>query len=62
MNELQRLDPPRRVRVGDDHVVVATHKGSVILPLNVQGARRVVRITDVHYCPEFGKAKLLSVA
>ena len=50
------------MRVGDDNVVVATHKGSVTLQLNVQGRKRVVRFTDVYYYPEFERAKLLSIA
>ena len=35
MTDLEELDLLRRVRVGDDYVVLATYKEKIILKLNV---------------------------
>ena len=62
MKDIEELKLSRRVRVDDDYAVMMTYKGSVTLQLKVQGEKRVVKFTDIHFYSEFGKTKLLLVA
>lgn len=60
MVNLRMLDKPIRVRVGGNHILLATHIGQVYLSLDVYGNSANPMLNDVLYVPGLG-ANLISV-
>lgn len=61
MTEMMALSPPVRVKVGGNHILLATHIGKVQLALDIYGHSATPTINDVLYVPKLA-VNLLSVA
>ncbi|KMQ85206.1 integrase core domain protein [Lasius niger] len=60
-SELKRLDPPERIRIGDDKYLDATAKGTIDI-WTYDGNQWQAKIwKKVRYCPDFRSANLFSI-